>query len=134
MYRRYGKRLLDISISATALLLLSPLLALILIAAFFNNRGHVFFIQERPGKHGKIFRIFKLKTMRDIYDAQGQPLPDEERLTNFGKFIRKFSLDELFQLINVLRGDMSLIGPRPLLVQYLPLYSARDMRRHEVRP
>ena len=138
-YRQYGKRLLDLVASSLGLLILFPfLLGIIIIAAICNGNfrsfSSIFFIQERPGLRGQLFKIIKLKTMRDTFDAQGQPLPDEERLTTFGNIVRKFSLDELFQLINVLKGDMSLIGPRPLLVQYLPLYSPYEKRRHEALP
>jgi lipopolysaccharide/colanic/teichoic acid biosynthesis glycosyltransferase len=98
------------------------------------NRGHIWFLQERPGKNGKIFRVFKFKTMTDERDAQGNLLPDDKRLTAVGKFVRKTSLDELPQMINVLKGDMSIVGPRPLLVEYLPLYNQQQRRRHEVKP
>lgn len=135
MYRRYFKRPLDLAVSLTALLCLSPLLAGVALWLHFANRGAgVFFFQERPGRGGRIFRVVKFKTMTDERDAQGKLLPDAARMTKVGKFVRSTSMDELPQLVNVLRGDMSLIGPRPLLPRYLPLYSAEQARRHEVRP
>ncbi len=135
MYKNYLKRLLDFCISLTALLCLSPLLLVITIWLRFANKGAgAFFTQERPGKDEKIFKVIKFKSMTDECDAEGNLLPDEKRLTKVGKFVRSTSIDELPQLFNVLKGDMSLIGPRPLLVQYLPLYSAEQARRHEVRP
>lgn len=135
MYRKYIKRLLDILISGTALLILLIPLAIVTLWLHFANRGAgAFFLQERPGLHGKIFRVVKFKTMTDARDADGQLLPDADRLTPVGRFVRSTSIDELPQLWNVFRGDMSLIGPRPLLVQYLPLYSPEQARRHEVRP
>ena len=135
MYARYIKRIIDFCISAVALLVLSPLLLVVTVWLHFANRGAgAFFFQERPGKNARIFRVVKFKTMTDERDANGQLLPDEQRLTRVGRFVRSTSIDELPQLWNVLRGDMALIGPRPLLVQYLPLYSPRQARRHEVRP
>ena len=135
MYRRYFKRLLDWSIALVALLVLSPLLLAVTVWLHFANRGAgAFFLQERPGLHGRVFRIIKFKTMTDERDEAGRLLPDEQRLTRVGRFVRSTSIDELPQLLNVLKGDMSLIGPRPLLVQYLPLYSPEQARRHEVRP
>lgn len=135
MYRNGGKRILDFLIALIALLCLSPLLIVITVWLHYANKGAgAFFTQERPGKNGKIFNIIKYKTMTDECDAEGNLLPDEERLTKVGKFVRSTSLDELPQLINVLKGDMALIGPRPLLVQYLPLYSPEQARRHDVRP
>lgn len=134
MYPYFTKRIIDFALSLTALILLSPLfLVLILLLSFFNQ-GKPFFFQTRPGKNGKLFRIVKFKTMNDQRDAAGHLLPDAVRLTPVGKLVRKTSLDELPQLINVVKGDMSLIGPRPLLVQYLPLYSTEQARRHDVRP
>ncbi len=128
------KRVLDIMVSGIALLVLSPLIVLlILLLALFQN-GSVFFTQQRPGKGSRIFRVIKFKTMKDTRDNDGNLLPDSERITMIGRFIRSTSMDELPQLINVLKGDMSLIGPRPLLVKYLPLYSPSQARRHEVRP
>ena len=135
MYRHFFKRVLDFSISLVALLCISPLLLIITIWLHFANKGAgAFFFQERPGKNGKIFKVIKFKTMTDERDADGNLLPDAQRLTKVGKFVRSTSIDELPQLINVLKGDMALIGPRPLLPQYLPLYSPEQARRHEVRP
>ena len=135
MYKHFFKRVLDIVISGIALLLIGWLLILITIFLHFANKGAgAFFLQERPGKDEKIFKVIKFKTMTDERDANGNLLPDEKRLTKVGKFVRSTSVDELPQLINVFKGDMSLIGPRPLLVKYLPLYSPEQHRRHEVRP
>ena len=135
MYKKYIKRILGFCISLTALILISPLLVVVTIWLHFANKGAgAFFFQERPGKDGKIFHIVKFKTMTDERDADGKLLPDGERLTKVGKFVRSTSIDELPQLFNVLKGDMALIGPRPLLPQYLPLYTPEQMRRHEVRP
>ena len=135
MYKHFFKRVLDIIISGIALLLIGWLLILITIFLHFANKGAgAFFLQERPGRDEKIFKVIKFKTMTDERDTEGKLLPDEQRLTKVGKFVRSTSVDELPQLINVFKGDMSLIGPRPLLVQYLPLYNAEQKRRHEVRP
>lgn len=164
MYKHFFKRFLDFWISLIALIIISPMLLVITIWLHFANKGAgaaspstpspkgegtasggkigwlrrflapVVFLQDRPGKDGKIFKVIKFKTMTDERDAKGNLLPDAERLTNVGKFVRSTSIDELPQLINVLKGDMALIGPRPLLVQYLPLYSPEQARRHEVRP
>ncbi len=134
MYRKYGKHLLDFILSLIAFLVLSPLFCIITVFLFFANNGRPFFTQLRPGKKEKIFRLIKFKTMNDKQDEDGNLLPDVERLTSFGKFIRKTSLDEIPQLINVIKGDMSLIGPRPLLVEYLLLYNSIQKRRHDVRP
>ena len=135
MYKHFFKRFLDFWISLIVLIIISPILVLVTIWLHFANKGAgALFFQERPGKDGKIFKVIKFKTMTDERDAEGNLLPDEERLTNVGRFVRSTSIDELPQLINVLKGDMALIGPRPLLVQYLPLYSKEQMRRHEVRP
>lgn len=135
MYRLLFKRLFDFLISACVLLIIWPILLLITAFLHFANHGAgAFFTQARPGKNGKIFKVIKFKTMTDERDANGKLLPDAQRLTKIGKFIRSTSLDELPQLINVLKGDMSLIGPRPLLPEYLPLYSEEQARRHEVRP
>jgi len=135
MYRKFFKRFLDISVSLTALLLLGWLIVLFMLLIHFANKGAgVFFLQPRPGKDAKIFKVIKFKTMTDERDGNGNLLPDADRLTKIGRFVRSTSVDELPQLINVLKGDMSLIGPRPLLVQYLPLYSKEQARRHEVRP
>ena len=135
LYDKYLKRLFDFLLSLIALICLSPLLLVVTIWLHFANKGAgAFFFQERPGKNGKIFKVIKYKTMTDERDAEGNLLPDELRLTKVGRFVRSTSIDELPQLINVLKGDMALIGPRPLLVQYLPLYSPEQARRHEVRP
>ena len=135
MYKNFFKRFLDFWISLIVVILISPILLVITIWLHFANKGAgVFFFQERPGKDAKIFKVIKYKTMTDERDADGNLLPDEKRLTKVGKFVRSTSIDELPQLINVLKGDMALIGPRPLLVQYLPLYSPEQARRHEVRP
>lgn len=135
MYKHFFKRLFDFIISLIALICISPILLIITIWLHFANKGAgAFFFQERPGKNAKIFRVIKFKTMTDERDAEGNLLPDMDRLTKVGRFVRSTSIDELPQLINVLRGDMALIGPRPLLVQYLPLYSPEQARRHEVRP
>ena len=135
MYKNFFKRVLDLLISSLALLLIGWFLIIITIWLHFANKGAgAFFLQERPGKDAKIFKVIKFKTMTDERDADGKLLPDAERLTKVGKFVRSTSIDELPQLINVFKGDMALIGPRPLLVQYLPLYSKEQMRRHEVRP
>ena len=135
MYKHFFKRVLDLIISGIALLLIGWLLILITIFLHFANKGAgAFFLQERPGKDERIFKVIKFKTMTDERDAEGKLLPDAQRLTKVGRFVRSTSIDELPQLINVFKGDMSLIGPRPLLVQYLPLYNAEQKRRHEVRP
>ena len=135
MYQKYIKRIIDFSFAFAALLILLPVIFLLWLGLTIANKGAgAFFTQERPGLHGKIFRIYKFKTMNDACDSDGNLLPDGERLTPIGKFIRKLSLDELPQLWNVLKGDMSLIGPRPLLPQYLALYSSEQARRHNVRP
>lgn len=135
VYRDIFKRVIDIAAAGGVLLVLSLPLAAVVAWLHFANRGAgAFFFQERPGKNGKIFKVVKFKTMTDQRDADGNLLPDGERLTKVGRFVRSTSIDELPQLWNVLRGDMSLIGPRPLLVQYLPLYSPKQARRHEVRP
>lgn len=135
MYKHFFKRLIDFCIALVALLLIGWFLALVAVWLHFANHGDgAFFLQERPGKDGKIFKIIKFKTMTDERDANGVLLPNAERLTKVGRFVRSTSVDELPQLINVLKGDMALIGPRPLLVEYLPLYSKEQARRHEVRP
>ena len=135
MYKNFFKRFFDFCISLVALIIISPILLVITIWLHFANKGAgAFFFQERPGKDGKIFKVIKYKTMTDEQDADGNLLSDEVRLTKVGKFVRSTSIDELPQLINVLKGDMALIGPRPLLVQYLPLYNKEQARRHEVRP
>ena len=135
MYKHFFKRFFDFWIALIALICISPILIVVTIWLHFANKGAgAFFFQERPGKNGKIFKVIKFKTMTDEKDAEGNLLPDADRLTKVGSFVRSTSIDELPQLINVLKGDMALIGPRPLLVQYLPLYSKEQMRRHDVRP
>ena len=135
MYRHYFKRFLDFWIALAVLVIISPVLLAVTVWLHFANKGAgAFFLQERPGKDGRIFRIIKFKTMTDERDGEGNLLPDEKRLTRVGRLVRSTSIDELPQLINVIKGDMALIGPRPLLVEYLPLYSKEQARRHEVRP
>jgi len=135
IYRNYIKRVLGFCIALVAIICLSPLLLVVTIWLHFANKGAgAFFVQERPGKDGKIFKIIKFKTMTDDRDVNGNLLPDEDRMTRVGSLVRSTSIDELPQLFNVLKGDMALIGPRPLLIKYLPLYSEEQMRRHEVRP
>ena len=135
MYKNYFKRFLDFTVAMILLLLIWPFLLIVTIGLHFANKGAgAFFIQERPGKDEKIFKIFKFKTMTDERNAQGNLLPDCDRLTKVGKFIRSTSIDELPQLLNVLKGDMSIIGPRPLLNEYLPYYTERERLRHTVRP
>lgn len=135
MYKCFFKRFFDFWIALIVLICISPILLVVTIWLHFANKGAgAFFFQERPGKYGKIFKVIKYKTMTDERDAEGNLLPDEVRLTKVGKFVRSTSVDELPQLINVLKGDMALIGPRPLLPEYLPLYSKEQVRRHEVRP
>ena len=134
MYRRFIKPLCDRIAALFLLLLLSPIILGTMILLAVANRGRIFFTQPRPGKHEKIFQVIKFKTMNDRKDSDGNLLPDAERLTSIGKFVRSTSIDELPQLINVLKGDMSFIGPRPLLVQYLPLYNETQRRRHLVTP
>lgn len=135
MYKNVLKRFLDFWIALVVLICISPLLVVVTLWLHVANKGAgAFFLQERPGKDGRIFKIIKYKTMTDERDAEGHLLPDEQRMTKVGRFVRSTSIDELPQLLNVLKGDMALIGPRPLLVQYLPLYSKEQARRHEVRP
>ena len=135
MYKHFFKRFFDFWIALIVLIIISPILLVVTIWLHFANKGAgAFFFQERPGKDGKIFKVIKYKTMTDERDENGELLPDEVRLTKVGKFVRSTSIDELPQLINVLKGDMALIGPRPLMPAYLPLYSKEQMRRHEVRP
>jgi lipopolysaccharide/colanic/teichoic acid biosynthesis glycosyltransferase len=135
MYRHFFKRLIDFSLALLGLIIISPLFLLLWIWLSIANKGAgAFFVQERPGKHERIFKVIKFKTMTDERDAKGNLLPDAVRLTRIGKFVRSTSLDEIPQLLNVIKGDMALIGPRPLLVQYLPLYNETQRRRHEVRP
>ena len=134
MYKHFFKRILDFIIAFVALVCIGWFLAIITIWLHFANKGAgAFFLQERPGKDGKIFKVIKFKTMTDERDENGKLLPDAQRITKVGRFVRSTSIDELPQLFNVLKGDMALIGPRPLLVQYLPLYSPEQARRHEVR-
>lgn len=134
MYRDYFKPIFDICLSLLGFIVLLPLFLMVLALLAIANKGRVFFVQQRPGKNGRIFRLIKFKTMNDARDTNGNLLPDAQRLTPVGKFVRETSLDEIPQLLNVIKGDMSLVGPRPLLVEYLPLYSAEQARRHEVRP
>lgn len=134
MYKNYFKRVVDFFAALIGLLLFSPIFVIVVMFLSIANQGKPFFFQPRPGKGGKIFKIVKFKTMNDKKDENGNLLSDAARLTTIGSFVRKTSMDEIPQLINVLKGDMSLIGPRPLLIQYLPLYSVHQARRHEVRP
>ena len=134
MYKFFFKPLLDFVLSFLGLIISSPIFLIVFIALLFANRGKVFFLQNRPGKNEKIFKIIKFRTMNDKKDAHGNLLPDEERLTTIGKLVRKTSLDEIPQLINVLLGNMSLIGPRPLLPEYLPLYNDFQKKRHLIKP
>lgn len=135
MYKHFLKRFFDLWISLIVLICISPILLVVTIWLHFANKGAgAFFTQDRPGKNGKIFKVIKFKTMTDERDDDGKLLPDEKRLTKVGRLVRSFSIDELLQLINVFKGDMALIGPRPLLVQYLSLYTKEQARRHEVRP
>jgi lipopolysaccharide/colanic/teichoic acid biosynthesis glycosyltransferase len=135
MYKHFFKRFLDIILSGLALICLSPVLLVVTIWLHFANKGAgAFFTQERPGKNAKIFKVIKFKSMTDERDANGNLLPDKDRLTKVGKFVRSTSLDEIPQLVNVFKGDMSIIGPRPLLVRYLPYYNEREKLRHNVRP
>ena len=135
MYKHFLKRIIDFVLVFGVLTVIWPILLVMAIWLHFANKGAgAFFTQERPGKGGKVFKVIKFKTMTDERDADGNLLPDADRLTNVGRFVRSTSIDELPQLINVLKGDMALIGPRPLLVQYLPLYSKEQARRHDVRP
>ena len=134
MYKIFFKPLLDFILSLLGLIISSPLFLIVIIALLFANKGKVFFLQKRPGKNEEIFKIIKFRTMNDKKDAHGNLLPDEERLTTIGKLVRKTSLDEIPQLINVLLGNMSLIGPRPLLPEYLPLYNDFQKKRHHIKP
>jgi lipopolysaccharide/colanic/teichoic acid biosynthesis glycosyltransferase len=134
MYRKVFKRVIDIVLSLVVIIVASPVILIIIILLIIANRGKPFFFQQRPGMNEVIFRVVKFKTMNDKTDSHGRPLPDAERLTATGSFIRRTSLDELPQLFNVLIGNMSLIGPRPLLVQYLPLYNATQRKRHDIKP
>lgn len=134
MYKNFFKRFIDFFVALIGLMLLSPIFIIVTVGLCLANNGKPFFFQLRPGKNGHIFKIIKFKTMNDKKDNDGNLLPDGERLTSIGSFVRKTSLDEIPQLMNVLKGDMSLIGPRPLLVQYLPLYNSVQARRHDVKP
>lgn len=134
MYARYIKRILDFLLSFTAMTLLSPIFLLLMLLGTIFMRGNPFFCQRRPGKDGKVFSIIKFRTMSDKRDAEGKLLPDRERQTAYGRLLRKTSLDELAEMINILKGDMSIVGPRPLLEEYLPYYNEREMHRHDVRP
>lgn len=134
MYAKYVKRLLDIVLSLTALIILSPVLLILTVLGAVKMKGNPFFTQLRPGKDEKIFRLYKFRSMTCETDAEGNPLPDEQRLTRYGKLLRSTSLDELPELWNILRGDMSIVGPRPLLVEYLPYYTEKEKHRHDVRP
>lgn len=134
MYRKYFKRPMDCFFALAALILLSPVVVISAFILLFQNKGKVFFLQPRPGRNQKSFNIIKFKSMTDARDASGNLLPDNERITRFGSFIRKTSIDELPQLFNIVFGDMSFVGPRPLLFKYIPLYNERQIRRHEERP
>ena len=134
MYKKVFKRVIDLIVAFLALLILAPLIGLVTLLLYSQNKGKPFFFQERPGQFKKPFYIIKFKTMTDEKDAEGNLLPDNLRITKFGRWVRKLSIDELPQLINVLKGEMSLVGPRPLLFKYMPLYTAEQLRRHEVRP
>lgn len=134
LYRIIFKRFFDLFFSLIAFMISFPIIFMTGLVLMFSNRGKIFFIQERPGKNLKIFRLIKFKTMNERKDKEGNLLPDAERITIIGKLIRSLSLDELPQLINILKGNMSIIGPRPLLIKYIPLYNENQMRRHEVRP
>lgn len=134
MYAKYIKRMLDFCLSLCALLVLSPVLLVLTVVGAWKMKGNPFFIQLRPGKDERIFRLIKFRTMTCEKDGNGQLLPDEKRLTRYGKLLRSTSLDELPELINILKGDMSIVGPRPLLVEYLPYYTAEEKHRHDVRP
>lgn len=134
MYKSFFKRIIDVLVALFLLLLLSPIFLIITLSLFFANQGKPFFFQDRPGKNGKIFKLIKFRSMSNKCDIDGKLLPDKHRITKIGAFVRKTSIDELPQLINVIKGDMSIIGPRPLLIHYLTKYSPRQARRHEVRP
>lgn len=134
IYEKYIKRILDFFLSLFAICLLSPFLILFIVIGTVKMQGNPFFIQERPGKNEKIFKLIKFRTMTNAKDGMGNLLPDNQRLTSYGKFLRSTSIDELPEIINILKGDMSIIGPRPLLVKYLPLYNAYQKHRHDVRP
>ena len=134
MYKNSIKPFIDFFVALIGFIMISPIFLIVLIVLSTVNNGKPFFFQDRPGKFGKIFKIIKFRTMTDATDAEGNLLPDKDRLTGFGKFVRKTSLDEIPQLLNVIKGDMSFVGPRPLLPQYLPIYNEEQTRRHEVKP
>lgn len=134
MYQKYIKRILDFALSLLALIILSPLLLILSVIGAVQMKGNPFFTQQRPGKDEKIFKLIKFRTMTNAKDQNGDLLPDEQRLVPYGKFLRSTSLDELPELINIVKGDMSIVGPRPLLVKYLPLYNEEQKKRHQVRP
>lgn len=134
MYKLFFKRILDLVFALLLLILFSPFLFVITVALFFLNNQEIFFTQLRPGQNEKIFRLYKFKTMRDLYNCDGELLPDYQRITFLGRFLRKTSIDELPQLVNVIKGDISIVGPRPLLIEYLKLYNAVQKRRHLVKP
>ena len=134
IYGKYIKRILDFVLSLLALVILSPLILIFTIIGAIKMKGNPFFVQKRPGKDGKIFSLIKFRTMTNKKDKDGNLLPDEKRLTSYGKFLRSTSIDEVLEIINILKGDMSIIGPRPLLVKYLPLYNEYQKHRHDVRP
>jgi undecaprenyl phosphate N,N'-diacetylbacillosamine 1-phosphate transferase len=134
LYINYFKRIFDFILSLILILISFPILTIAILILIFQNDGDIFFLQTRPGRKGKLFNVIKLKTMKDLYDNKGNILPDGERITQFGNLLRKSSIDEIPQLWNVLKGEMSLIGPRPLLVEYLPLYTDEQRRRHDIRP
>lgn len=134
MYKHFFKRLFDFVISLVALVVLSPIFLILIVVGAISMGGNPFFTQERPGWHGKIFKLVKFRSMSNKKDAQGNLLPDEERLNKYGQFLRKLSIDELPELWNIFKGDMAIVGPRPLLVEYLPLYNEEQSHRHDVRP
>lgn len=134
MYLKYGKRMLDLFVASVLICFALPVMLVLVIMLFYVNNGKPFFFQHRPGKNGKIFLLWKFRTMNEARDKNGKLLPDKVRVTRVGKFVRKTSMDELLQLFNVFKGEMSLVGPRPLLVEYLPLYNSKQMRRHSVLP
>ncbi|WP_295676745.1 sugar transferase [uncultured Mucilaginibacter sp.] len=134
MYKTFFKRLIDFWVSIFAVMILLPLILMLTILLYVSNAGFPFFFQVRPGKTGKPFKMIKFKTMNDNRDEEGNLLPDADRLTHFGRFVRKTSLDEIPQLLNVIKGEMSLVGPRPLLTEYMPLYNENQKKRHDVRP
>ena len=134
MYRNFFKRIIDFTLALIALIVLSPLMLVVAIVTAIKMKGNPFFVQPRPGKNEKIFKLIKFRSMTEEKDENGNYLPDEVRLTSYGKFLRRTSLDELPELINIIKGDMAIVGPRPLLVQYLPLYNEEQRHRHDVRP